>query len=104
MRFRLLAVAAALLIGGGVGTALAFTNDTPSEPAISEAAAIAAATAAVSGEVIEVELDEDAGAPTYEVEIDTGSGTVIEVLVDGATGDVVGQEVDDDTPGAPDDD
>lgn len=106
MRRRMLvvAIAAVLLIAGGVTAAVALSgNDVPDVP-VSEDEAIAAATEAVPGNVLEVELEEEHGVLGYEVEIEVAGGSVIEVMVDPDTAEVLGQEIDDDVPGEPDDD
>ncbi len=98
------AIAAVLLIVGGVTAAVALSgNDLPEVP-VTEDEAVAAATAAVPGTVLEVEFEEEHGVLGYEIEVDTGDGAVVEVMVDPYTGEVLGHEIDDDVPGQPDDD
>ncbi|MFQ5948138.1 MAG: PepSY domain-containing protein [Acidimicrobiia bacterium] len=108
MNRRLLTLIAALgvlgLIAGGVTAVVAGAQGEP-EVTITEENAIKAATAIVPGEVVQVELDDDGTPVAYEVEIVDKDGTQWEVLVDASTGNVIGEpEVDDDTPGAPDED
>lgn len=55
----------------------------------------AAALAAVPGQVVEVELDNENGSVVYSVEIDTGSG-VVDVKVDAGNADILHQENDND--------
>lgn len=106
MRRRVLAVtiAAVLLIVGGVTAAIALSGNDPPEVPVTEAEAVAAATEAVPGAVLEVEFEEEHGVLAYEVEIESGDGSVIEVMVDPYSGAVLGQELDDDVPGESDDD
>jgi len=106
MRRRVLAVAiaAVLLIVGGVTAAVAVSGSDLPEVPVTEDEAVAAATEAVPGNVLEVEFEEEHGVLGYEVEIETGDGSVIEVMVDPYTGEVLGQEIDDDVSGEPDDD
>lgn len=47
------------------------------------------------GRVIEIELERDDGALVYELEILDADGTVWEVYVDAATGQVLGEERED---------
>ena len=58
--------------------------------------AAAAASAAVPGEVVEVELDDENGSVVYSVEIVDSSGAEIDVKVDAGTGEVLDQQIDDD--------
>ena len=58
----------------------------------------AAALAAVPGEVVQVELDNENGAVVYSVEVDTGSG-IVDVKVDAGNANVVHQDADNDTEG-----
>lgn len=44
------------------------------------------------GEVIEVELEDEAGARVYEIELLGPDGQVVEFLLDAATGEIIGIE------------
>ncbi len=106
MKRRVLVVAmtAVLLIVGGVAAAVALSGDDLPEVPVTQDEAVAAATAAVPGDVLEVELEKENGVVGYEVEIKTSDGSMVEVMVDPQTGEVLGQGPDDDVPGEPDDD
>lgn len=102
---RSILVATLVVIMAAVATgAVALAQGGSPEASIPEDDAVATARAAVPGEVVEVELEDEEGVVAYEVEIATADGSVIEVLVDANSGEVIGQEVDDDVPGEPDDD
>lgn len=64
--------------------------------------ASAAATQAVPGKVLRVELDNENGSLVYSVEVDSGAG-VVDVKVDAGNAKVLAQETDDDA-GESDDD
>ncbi|MDH3307228.1 MAG: PepSY domain-containing protein [Acidimicrobiia bacterium] len=70
--------------------------------------AAAAANAAVAGEVVEVELDDENGSVVYSVEIVDANGVQIDVKVDAGDGTILDQQADDDADegadGADDDD
>lgn len=100
----IVAVAAVVLIVGGVTAAIARSGDDLPDVPVTQDEAVAAATAAVPGDVVEVELERENGVVGYEVEIRTGDGSLFEVNVDPETGEVLGQGPDDDVPGEPDDD
>lgn len=100
----IVAVAAVVLIVGGVTAAIALSGDDLPDVPVTQDEAVAAATAAVPGDVVEVELERENGIVGYEVEIRTSDGSVFEVNVDPETGEVLGQGLDDDVPGEPDDD
>ena len=103
-RVLLIAVTAVVLIIGGVTAAVALSGNEPPEVAVTEAEAVAAATEVVPGDVVEVELEKEDGVLQYEVEIEAEDGAIYEVMVDPDTARVLGQELDDDVPGEPDDD
>lgn len=87
----------------GVGVATTRDDDQPLEGATYEQA-VAAATAEVDGEVVETEVGDD-GA-TYEVEIRTPDGAIVEVELDEGFAVIsteVDDEDDDDTEGDDDD-
>lgn len=63
---------------------------------ISAHEATKAATGSVSGDVGEVELDNENGAVVYSVEITDAAGTKTEVTVDAGDGTVLSQQSDDD--------
>src|SRR5688572_21533190 len=56
---------------------------------VTEEEAKAAATAAVAGEVGEVDLDDEGGSLVYEVEVRAADGTETDVLVDAGDGTVL---------------
>ena len=62
-----------------------------------------AATSAVPGTAGTPQLENDNGNVVYEVEVTATDGTVTEVKVDPGTGDVLAQEIDDDSDEADDD-
>ena len=64
---------------------------------ISADEASAAATAAVPGEVANVELDDENGSVVYSVEIVDGTGAQIDVKVDAGDGTVLDQQADDES-------
>jgi len=102
-RWALLGVATLLLVAG-IATGAALAQSDPPAGSISEAEAVAAATSAVPGDVVETEFEEENGVLAWGIEIRTGDGTVIEVNVDPETGAILGTEIDDDKPGEKDDD
>lgn len=53
----------------------------------------AIALAAVPGEVLQVDLENEDGQDIYEIKILTQTGRVIEVEIDAATGSILKQEV-----------
>jgi len=63
---------------------------------ISADEAARAATGAVSGDVGEVELDNENGAVVYSVEVTDAAGAQTEVTVDAGNGTVLSQQSDDD--------
>ena len=109
-RRRLVWLAAAVLVVGGLAGGVAYatrssSDDSPSEArseqafmaanlaqaAISQQEAEAAALAARPGTVLESELEQGAGGLIWEVEIDDGT-SIQEVVVDAQSGQVLGNE------------
>lgn len=66
--------------------------------------ATAAAQAAVAGDIVEVELDDENGSVVYSVEIVDASGTEVDVKVDAGNGTILDQQTDDDADEDADDD
>ncbi|MGH2350266.1 MAG: PepSY domain-containing protein [Chloroflexota bacterium] len=91
---------AALVVGGFLVGGAAFAQGQPQEQppaAVTPDQARAAALAAVTGTVLDVELEDEGGRAAYEVVIrPRDGGRVVEVLVDGSTGAVLTTEADDD--------
>jgi hypothetical protein len=88
------ALAAVLLVGGLVKGALAqsSTPPAPSQATITPEEAKDAALAANPGTaVVQVDLDDEGGAPVYEVELDSG----LDVKVDANSGAILGTEQED---------
>jgi len=88
------ALAAVLLVGGLVKGALAQsgTPPAPSQATITPEEAKDAALAASPGTaVVQVDLDDEGGAPVYEVELDSG----LDVKVDANSGAILGTEQED---------
>ena len=81
--------AAILTLGGGV----AIAAQPEAEPKIERAAAEEAALSAVPGEVKDTELESEGGSAIYEVEVLGKDGKLREVTVDASSGQVSGQEV-----------
>ncbi|WP_435092773.1 PepSY domain-containing protein [Halorubrum sp. N11] len=105
------AVVVALTLLAVVGSGVAFAQGTGSSlvsdvddddsiPAsnvtLSEQEAIDIATAEANGTVNEVELENEGGAPVYEVELVTTNGSEIEVAVHADDGTVLETETEDD--------
>ena len=65
----IVAVAAVVLIVGGVTAAIALSGDDLPDVPVTQDEAIAAATAAVPGDVVEVELERENGVVGYEVDV-----------------------------------
>ena len=63
---------------------------------LSQADAEAAALAAVSGEIVQAELDNENGFVVWSIEIRDGSGVVHDVKVDAGNGQVLGTQADED--------
>lgn len=63
---------------------------------VSQADAEAAALAAVSGEIVETELENENGFLVWGVEVRDASGTVHEVTIDAGNAAVLGTQADDD--------
>ena len=80
---------AILTLGGGV----AIAAQPEAEPKIDRAAAEEAALSAVPGEVKDTELESEGGSAIYEVEVLGKDGKLREVTVDASSGQVLGQEV-----------
>ena len=80
---------AILTLGGGV----AIAAQPEAEPKIDRAAAEEAALSAVPGEVKDTELESESGSTIYEVEVVGKDGKVREVTVDASSGQVLGQEM-----------
>src|SRR3712207_6798675 len=79
---------AILTLGGGV----AIAAQPEAKPKIDRAAAEEAALSAVPGEVKDTELESEGGSTIYEVEVVGKDGKVREVTVDASSGQVLGQE------------
>ncbi|MEU9759656.1 PepSY domain-containing protein [Streptomyces sp. NPDC047985] len=96
------AVAAAVLVGGGTATAVAFADEGHDRDAARSSApsgqparvdiggATAAAVKAVPGTVTEAELDDEDGGLVWELEVYGSDGTWHDVTVDAGNGKVLG--------------
>jgi uncharacterized membrane protein YkoI len=101
--------ALALIVGGLLVGTHALAQGERAQTAISEEQARAAALVAVPGAVLEIELENENGRLVYEVEIrPAAGGPAVEVLVDAASGAVLGSpqadDEDSDRDGTDDDD
>ncbi|MFE9853948.1 PepSY domain-containing protein [Streptomyces sp. NPDC005780] len=97
------AVTAAVLVGGGTATAVAFADDNDSRDAGSGAAArvsagdaASSAVRAVPGTVTEAELDDEDGAPVWELDVYGSDKVWHDVTVDAGNGKVLGKHTSDD--------
>jgi len=86
------ALAAVLLVGSLVASALAQSSTPPQATIALEEAKAAALEAYPGNTVVEVELERERGTLVYEVGLDNG----LEVLVDASDGTVLGPEQGDD--------
>ncbi|MFI6947601.1 PepSY domain-containing protein [Streptomyces sp. NPDC050422] len=97
------AVTAAVLVGGGTATAVAFADDHDSRDAGSGAAArvsagdaASSAVRAVPGTVTEAELDDEDGALVWELDVYGSDKVWHDVTVDAGSGKVLGKHTSDD--------
>lgn len=97
------AVTAAVLVGGGTATAVAFADDHDSRDAGSGAGsrvtagdAASSAVRAVPGTVTEAELDDEDGALVWELDVYGSDQAWHDVTVDAGNGKVLGKHTDDD--------
>ncbi len=97
MKKLLLTTLIALPLAGGSYAILS-----AAEPAIGEAEARAIALAEIAGEVYEYELERENGKALYEYEIKTSDGEMVEIEIDGETGEIL--EIDRDGDDDEDDD
>lgn len=63
---------------------------------VSQADAEAAALAAVSGEIVQAELDDENGFVIWSIEVRDGAGTVHDVAIDAGNAQVLGTQADED--------
>lgn len=96
----LFAIAAVVVLLGGVGAAFAATGaqtDT-ADPDVSEEQAMQTAADHVGGTAQSAELEQEDG-PVWEVSVTQENGPTKEVEIDGTSGDVLEVENDDDDDG-----
>lgn len=96
------AVTAAVLVGGGTATAVAFADDNDSRDAGSGTARVSAGDAAssavraVPGTVTEAELDDEDGTLVWELDVYGSDKVWHDVTVDAGNGKVLGKHTSDD--------